>query len=139
MRQYRACSHSSCRIRNTYHSSSSRRRQLSRQSILNLTIHRRRTLLNLKNSQARIKTNEDHIRILESSFTSLCFPIRAHLSYRDFLFRNLCAVYVVLFLCDLSLLQLLCQPLLVLIIVVPCSVHAAITLVQCTAKQHSNK
>ena len=139
MRQYRACSHSSCRIRNTYHSSSSRRQQLSQQSILYLTLHRRRTLLCLKHSDARIKTKEDQIRILASSFTSLCFPIRAHLSYRDFLFRNLCAVSVVLFLCDLSLLQLLCQPLLVLSIVVPCSVHAASTKVQRTAKQHSNK
>lgn len=58
---------------------------------------------------------------------------------RDFLFRNLCAVSVVLFLCDLSLLQLLCQPLLVLSIVVLCSVHAASTKVQRTANQHSNK
>lgn len=59
---------------------------------------------------------------------------------RDFfLFRNLCAVFVVLLLRDLSLLQLLCQPLLVLSIIVLCSVHAACTKIQSTTKQHRNK
>lgn len=58
---------------------------------------------------------------------------------RDFLFRNLCAVSVVLFLCDLSLLQLLCQPLLVLSIIVLCSVHAACAKIHSTAEQHRNK
>lgn len=48
MRQYRACSHSSCRIRNTYHSSSSRRKKLSQQSILCLTLHRHRILSEIK-------------------------------------------------------------------------------------------
>lgn len=58
---------------------------------------------------------------------------------RDFLFRNLCAVFIVLLLRDLSLLQLLRQPLLVLSIVVLCSVHATCTKIQSTAKQHRNK